>query len=356
MSTTRSDGRSKQQLKKSLRFFQRHRRLYRWLVGIFITVVSLVVIVWVVFQVSPWPNALLIRNAFKTNDAKVSEALVKHLPSGIASIEDQQYRPNDKDALLDVFYPAHAATLSTVVWVHGGAWVAGGKDDIDNYLKILASYGFTVVSIGYSLAPERQYPTPILQLNDALGYLQQHSQYLHVDTGRIALAGDSAGSQIVAQMSNIITSATYADDMEIQPKLQANDLRAVLLNCGAYDLALPDYNGAFGKFLHTVLWAYSGTKDFLHDSKLKTASVANYVTSNFPPTFITAGNVDPLLPQSIEFAQRLQSKNVPISELFYAANHQPQLNHEYQFDLDTVDGRVALEDMVGFLRQYDLGQ
>lgn len=330
-----------------------HPRLWKG-VGIgFGLLALLTVLIFIAFQVSPWPKAWLIRYEFDRADEKVSQALQKHVPAGIADIKNQVYRSNDADALLNVFYPVGAQQqLPTIVWVHGGAWVAGGKDDIDNYLRVLASHGFTTVSVNYSLAPEKQYPTPIVQLNDALRYLQQHAQRLHVDDTKILLAGDSAGSQIVAQMANIVTSESYADEMDIQPTIAATKLKALLLNCGAYDLALPDYSGPFGDFLHTVLWAYSGTKDFLNDPKLKSASVANYLTNKFPPAFITAGNVDPLLSQSTELAKKLQQLGVHTQTLFYPANHQPQLNHEYQFDLDTADGQKALQIMVDFARQH----
>jgi acetyl esterase len=332
--------------------FVHHRRLWKWVGGIILAVVLLLAAVWVAFQVSPWPNALLIRDAFNKNSAKVSQALEKYVPADITQVQNQQYRTGDNDALVDVFYPAStAAQLPTIVWVHGGAWVSGNKDEVDNYMKIVASHGFTTVSVNYSIAPEKQYPTPIVQLNDALGYLRQNAKRLNIDDQRIVMAGDSAGSQIVAQMANIITNSSYANEIDIQPKLPANQLKGLLLNCGAYDLALPDYNGPFGGFLHEVLWAYSGTKDFLHDPHLKTASVANYLTPQFPPSFITAGNVDPLLTQSTELAERLAGLKVSTSTLFYPADHTPQLNHEYQFDLDTKDAQNALTQMVDFAKQ-----
>ena len=101
-----------------------------------------------------------------------------------------------------------------------------------------------------------------------------------------------------------------------------------------------------------MLWAYSGKKDFLNDPTLKHASVVNYVTKDFPPSFITAGNTDPLLDQSQELAKKLSDLGVPTSTLFYPENHQPALSHEYQFNLDNADGKKALEQMVEFARTY----
>ncbi len=338
---------------KTTSLWTRHKRLFTWLIGIVGSIAVIALAIYVAFQVSPWPNALLIRHEFDKNGAAQSAALEKHVPSGIATIENQPYQPNNSDGYLDVFYPEKTTKpRPTVVWVHGGAWVSGDKDNVDNYLKVLASYGYTTIGVDYTIAPEAQYPTPLRQLNDALQYIQANADRLHVDTSNIVLAGDSAGSQIVAQVANITTNPSYANEVGIQPTLAATKLKGVLLNCGAYDLAIPDYNGPFGKFLHTVLWAYSGDKDFLNDPKLKTASVANYLTKEFPPAFITAGNVDPLLEQSTELAKKLAALNVPTSTLFYPTGYHPQLNHEYQFNLDTDGGEQALRQMVDFLRRY----
>lgn len=334
-----------------------HHKILKLLIGLTSGSAVLIAAIYMWFQVSPWPMAMLIRYEFEKGGQHTSQALQKHVPPGIAEVQNQQYRPNEKDAYMDVFYPERvkntSATLPAVVWVHGGGWVSGDKDEVDNYLKILASYGFTTVGVNYSIAPEKTYPVPINQVNDALEYINRHARQLHIDAGKIALAGDSAGSQIAAQVANIINSPDYASQIGIGAAIQPHQLKAVVLNCGAYDLNLPNYSGPDGMFLRTVLWAYSGKKDFLDDPYLKTASVANYVTAKFPPTFLTAGNADPLEEHSTELAKKLQQLNVPTSTLFYADDHQPQLPHEYQFNLDNQDGQNALRQIIAFLRQYN---
>jgi acetyl esterase/lipase len=334
---------------------KKHKTFRRWALIIVGCIVALIVATYIVFQISPWPSALVIRHIFEQGSKQTSAALQKYVPNNVDAILNQSYRANDPDATLNVFYPQSAAAstagLPTVVWIHGGAWISGNKDDMTNYLKILAARGFTTVSVNYSIAPEKHYPTPIIQTNAALGYLQQHATALHIDPTRIVLAGDSAGSQIAAQLAAITTSPTYAKQVGVMPGMPANHLKASVLNCGAYDLALVNYKDPkFGGFLKTVLWAYSGKRDFLHDSTLQYASVANYVTSAFPPTFITAGNADPLEQQSTEFAQRLTAANVPVQTLFYPSNHQPALPHEYQFNLDTADGKASFEHIVSFVQ------
>ncbi len=344
-------SKSTRKSKKKANFFVRHRKLILWLTGIIGSLLILILAVYIFAQISPWPKSLFFRYEMTKMSDQLAEITDKYVPSGITSVDNQQYRPNDGDGYLDVFYPDGTTTARpAVIWVHGGAWISGDKNEVDGYLKIIASHGYTTVGVDYTVAPEQQYPYPLIQLNEALQYLQQNADRLHIDTNKIILAGDSAGSQIVAQMANIITSPSYAKDIGINPSLAAGKLKGMLLNCGAYDLALPNYNGPFGDFLHTVLWAYSGDKDFLDDPRLKQASVANYVTKDFPPSFITAGNGDPLEPQSREMAQKLADTGVVTSTLFYPANHTPSLPHEYQFNLDNADGKNALEQMLNFIK------
>lgn len=348
---------TKQTAKKIPQTEKKHKTFRRWILIIAGCIVALIVATYIAFQVSPWPSALIIRHIFTQGSKHTSAALQKYVPNDVGAILNQSYRPNDKDATLNVFYPqsaaSNAAGLPTVVWIHGGAWISGNKDDMTNYLKILAARGFTTVGVNYSIAPEKHYPTPIIQTNTALHYLQQNAARLHIDPTRIVLAGDSAGSQIAAQLAAITTSPTYAKQVGVVPGMPANRLKATVLNCGAYDIALVNYKDPkFGGFLKTVLWAYSGKRNFLQDTTLQYASVANYVTSAFPPTFITAGNADPLEQQSEEFAQRLAAANVPTETLFYPSNHQPALPHEYQFNLDTADGKTSFEHIVSFVQGH----
>src|SRR5688572_24033354 len=117
-----------QKKKQKPAFWSQHRRLMKWLIGIIGGILLLAFGVYVAFQVSPWPGSLMIRYEFTQGGEKTSKALEKHVPARITAVENQQYRPNDKDGFVDVFYPEGTTTaLPTVVWVHGGAWVSGDK-------------------------------------------------------------------------------------------------------------------------------------------------------------------------------------------------------------------------------------
>jgi acetyl esterase/lipase len=280
----------------------------------------------------------------------VNLALERHVPSGIAALLDQRYDANDDDAMLDVYYPtASSGALPTIVWIHGGAFFSGNKGQVANYVKILAARGHTTVSVGYSLGPSSNYPTPVRQVNEALEYLVQNAERLRIDPARIFLAGDSAGAQIAAQVANTISVPAYAAALEMVPAISRAQLRGVILHCGIYDLALPSLRGPYGHFMDTATWAYSGRRDGLQAEHTSQFSVARFVTAEFPPAFISVGNGDPLLPHSRALAEALGKRGVEVDALFFPEDRKPVLPHEYQFNLDTNAGREALERTVRFV-------
>ncbi len=319
-------------------------------------ILLIAVVVFLLFQFTPWPSAMLIRYAFTKGGKAMNEALVKHTPNGITLIADQQYDINDSDAFLDVYFPSTIANKDTIlpaiVWIHGGGWVSGTKSEISNYYRILAAKGFVVVSIDYSVAPEKKYPTPIIQTNAALAFLKKHARKFHINPSSFFLAGDSGGAQIAAQVANIISNTQYSQLMGISPSINRSELSGLLLYCGPYDAALADLKGEFGGFLKTVLWAYSGTKDFEKDPIFKRASVIDYIDANFPPAFISVGNGDPLASHSLNLAQKLKALKTPIDTLFFTADYKPLLPHEYQFNLDVGAGHIALDRSVMFVNKF----
>lgn len=329
-------------------------RLKRILIRVILSLIAVFILVFLLFKFSPWPSSLLIRYAFEKGAAKANDALVKHVPDGISEILGRQYDPKDKDAFLDIYYPSAIANtdrrLPVIVWIHGGGWVSGHREDIANYCKILAGKGYTVVSLDYSIAPEKKYPTPLKQVNAALAYLAANAKSLHIDENHFVLAGDSGGAHIAAQTGNIIYNSDYAHLLGVSSGIAPSQLSALLLYCGPYDVENVNLSGNYGWFNKSILWAYLGKKDFTNAPLYKTFSVINYVDSNFPPSFISAGNGDPLQIQSRALARKLVTLNVKADTLFFAKDYSPSLPHEYQFNLDTEAGKKALERSVQFLQ------
>jgi len=334
------------------------RKLFLWPVG---TLLGLAVVVWLAFTFTPYPGAWLIRYDFNKNGVKLTQELERHEPrSGITILSDQQYRQGDNDAKLDVYVPDNVAKsdarLPVIIWTHGGAWLSGDKTNSAPYFKLLAQEGYTVIAPDYSLAPEHTYPRPIHQLNDMYAYLEENTQRFHADMNKVIFAGDSAGAHLSAMMATIITNPEYAKEVGVTPHLKPEQLKGVVLNCGIYmmeRLAVP------GKDLpqliqwgdNVTVWAFSGTHDFT-DPVIRQMSPYYHVTKDFPATYISGGNADPLTDtQSKPLADKLQALGISVERLFYPEDHEPQLPHEYQFLLDKSDAQNALKATLEFVKK-----
>jgi acetyl esterase len=301
---------------------------------------------YLVVQLSPWP--MVLKRRFSSYYHSGTDPIEKHVPVGVVAKLNLHYDPDNSSAFLDVFYPSEVQktekALPTIVWVHGGSWISGSKNGLASYLKILAARGFTTVGVDYPLAPGEIYPAPLREVNAALAYLEQNAQHLHVDQTKFFLAGDSAGSQIAAQLANVISAPSYARSIGIAPSIERSQLRGIILYCGVYDATLGHLFKRAG-----VLWAYFGTKDFMNDPRLEQFSIARQVANNFPPIFLSVGNADAFAPHSHLLAEIAEARGIAVDSLFFADDYSPSLPHEYQFDLDTDAGRLALERSVKFL-------
>lgn len=297
-----------------------------------------------------------IRKIFESYGKLERHRFLKHIPTDVSVLRDVNYDRNDSQAHLDIYFPASHGTfrkLTPIVWVHGGGWIAGDKDSKEPWARILAHYsGCAVIVVDYSIAPEDTYPLPVKQVNTALAYLNRKHRRFGLNRNRFILGGDSAGAQIAAQVALINTNYPYATDMGIAPSVRKYQLAGTILLCGAYDLRLAADDADMAKVMQVFVRAYSGRMDFMEHPLIQYASIPDYVTADFPPTFITDGNYDPLLPHSMILTKALREAGVTVDSLFFKREYRPLLLHQYQFNLNTEAGQLCFRRILEFIKQY----
>jgi len=119
---------------------------------------------------------------------------------------------------LDLYTPKPAASQPApgpyplVVFIHGGGWFSGSKDDpiVATYGPALVRQGFALASINYRLDPRYTYPTQDQDVSCALGFLYHHAAAYRLDRSRIGLFGASAGGQLAAYAAMATGSRTQA--------------------------------------------------------------------------------------------------------------------------------------------------
>lgn len=78
-------------------------------------------------------------------------------------------------------------------------------------------------------------------------------------------------------------------------------------------------------------WAYFGVRNWSNTAQAMQASTVNHVTPDYPPTFITDGNVGSFEGDAQKLEAKLKENGVYVDPLYYPIEHR-KLNHEYQFD------------------------
>jgi acetyl esterase/lipase len=98
----------------------------------------------------------------------------------------------------DVYRPAVERVLPVLVWIHGGALILGSRDSVPrDLLELCRAEGFALVSLDYRLAPEVKLPAIVEDIEDAFRWLRdQGPGLLHIDAGRMVVAGGSAGGYL----------------------------------------------------------------------------------------------------------------------------------------------------------------
>ncbi|KPI45194.1 AB hydrolase superfamily protein [Cyphellophora attinorum] len=85
-----------------------------------------------------------------------------------------------------------------VVNFHGGGFSLGDPRDDRYWARVVLEQTDAVfVSVGYRRAPEHPFPTAVDDSADALLYLSDHAEDLHIDPTKLALTGFSAGANLV---------------------------------------------------------------------------------------------------------------------------------------------------------------
>ena len=301
--------------------------------------------------VSPIPVSFIIRAAF-TKKIAVAPDNYEEISSQVEVFKNLRYPSNYKDNTADIYLPKNSGMpLPIVLWVHGGAFVGGDKEDIAVYATALAAQGLAVVCINYRRAPEAKYPIPVVQTNEAYLWLKDIAGSYAFDLERFVIAGDSAGAHIAAQFAAIQSNADYAAEMKIEQSVPLHTLKAALLFCGPFDVAKIDESNNFvmNFLLGKAAQAYFGSKDwgthFAHQ-----ATIANHITGSFPPVFITDGNDLSFEEHGSELADALRAMGV-FAETYFVSPGAEKTPHEYQFVMNTPAGQESFERVTEFIKQ-----
>ncbi len=123
--------------------------------------------------------------------------------AGVAYGEDPAQR-------LDIQVPEGEGPRPLVVYVHGGGWRRGGRDEVHGMPEMFADAGIAFASVDYRLSPplsdtpapgRLRHPNHVRDVARALAWLHGHAEDLCVDPAAITVMGHSAGAHLATLVS-----------------------------------------------------------------------------------------------------------------------------------------------------------
>lgn len=264
-------------------------------------------------------------------------------PQGVTEKRNISYGIHGESSLLDIYYPeGTTAPLPTIVSIHGGGYVYGSKEIYHRYCMDLARRGFAVVNFNYRLAPKWKFPTPLVDTNSVLQWVEKNAAQYHLDPDRIFLVGDSAGAQLASQYAAMHTNPEYAALFRLD--MAKVKIRAVGLNCGMYDMAASAAGKRKGIFLD-----YLGKSLSPDDPRFR---VLENIDDRFPPAFLTTSCHDFLRPCAEPMWRFLTEKGVDAQWKCYGTEDNEKVAHVFHVNILLPEAKQCNDDTAAFFKAH----
>jgi acetyl esterase/lipase len=231
-----------------------------------------------------------------------------------SQVKNLQYAEVDgKPLLLDLYLPEKPEGSPLVIWVHGGGWKGGSKQNC--FVKWLSNFGYTVASINYRLVDIAKWPAQLHDCKGAIRWLRANAQTYGYNPDCVIAAGASAGGHLVALLG------TTGDSEELEGNVggnreQSSRVQAVVDYYGATDFLLRSRTQSWkvnkpGSVVYNLL---GGPANQLVD-KAKQASAKFHVTPNDAPLLVFHGGKDTtvLMNQTDAIEEAYKKHNLPVT-------------------------------------------
>jgi acetyl esterase/lipase len=224
-----------------------------------------------------------------------------------------------------------------LIWIHGGAWLAGTYNSPPPALQPLLQSGFAVASVQYRFSGAAIFPAQIHDVKGAVRFLRAHADEYNLDPTRFAAWGSSSGGHLAALLatSDGVAEAegTSGGNLAYSSRIQAavdyfgpTDLLQMNADVTTPPGSIIDHDAPSSP--ESQLIGFDGVGEGIgvlrnnlsnpnppfpeKAALVRLANPIEHVTPDDPPVFIAHGTQDTLVPmnQSIRLATALEAADI----------------------------------------------
>lgn len=223
------------------------------------------------------------------------------------------------DIMARIYTPAGEGPFPVIVYYHGGGWVIADLDTYDATARALALGAKAVVfSAHYRQGPEHVFPAAHEDAYAAYVWAVENSGALNGDAARMAVAGESAGANLAANVAIMARDAQITQPVHqllVYP-VAGNDMNtpSYLENAKAAPLGKAD-------MAWFVEHAFADAADAA-DPRINLVQRTDL--ADLPPATVITAQIDPLRSESIAYGDALQAAGGTVKMVDY-----PGVTHEF---------------------------
>lgn len=188
------------------------------------------------------------------------------------------YGPGDKEKL-DIYSPKAAINLPIVLFVHGGAWKSGEKEDAAGPVKTFVDNGVIFVPIGFDVIPQTDLPGMVDQVRRSVSWIHNNARKFGGNPDKIYISGHSSGAHLAAVMlttdwtrlgepSDVLKGGILISGMgDLQPPMKSSRGSYLKLNDEQIKRYSPILNLKAAQAPVIVVWGGNESPEFIRQSK-----------------------------------------------------------------------------------------
>ena len=231
-------------------------------------------------------------------------------------VGDLQVPADDGTPLPARLYSSADRAPGVLLYLHGGGFTIGSVDTHDILCRELAALsGWSVLSLGYRLAPEHRFPVAVEDAWAGLRWLSAQRSSLGLSGAQVAVGGDSAGGTLAT------VSAIRARDSGLPLALQ------LLFYPGAAARQDSDSHRRYGHGLVLeaahIDYFFGQYIDAADRDDWRFAPLHAPDLEGVAPAWIGLAECDPLFDEGIAYADKLRAAGVPVElEVWRGVTHE----------------------------------
>jgi acetyl esterase/lipase len=193
---------------------------------------------------------------------------------------------------LDIYLPAEGYRGTQMVFIHGGGWRTGSKDEYAYLGAAMAAYGISCAVVGYRLYPDVRYPVFVEDVAHAVSWLRRDGLRYGFADAPLYLMGHSAGAHIACLVA-------LDEQLRTLAKLESDSVAGIIGLSGVYRFR-PETSPIYSDIFSTAKPDFESVKPI------------NYVGKNKVPLLMLHGDQDDTI--GIRNAQQMLDAAVAVGQ------------------------------------------